>query len=217
MPASDYDWVKTPPLDLDWLTGVRYHFVLATPASEETVLAALGVTGTSRHSFEELPEALLPVGSRSGIAVSSCSPGVALAVDPEGHLLTSDPPTPPVTTDGLVVSLYRSINYDTQFQWFEGGRLQLAFGFSTVGWYRKGEQAEASGAMLTEVGFDLQDAPDDDDLMDQVMAHNDERLAFALAERLVGEKLTPDLLAAGTYTFAAMPSRAVPPNGQGAT
>lgn len=203
MPDEDgYDWVYDDGL----LVAFGYRFVLL-PASEAHLL--LQPHESTRSLQPDQVEAFLWNGEVVPVATAQLNGSWTLLLDPFFRLVRlADPAvTPPLR--GRVVSLWSNVNAHSEFAWWDDGVLQLAFKYSSVSWERRGVQAEASRPLLAEVGFDLRDDENDEALLEEVQSSNDDRRAFALAERLTGVSLQPNLLAALTYRGAVLAKKLV--------
>lgn len=112
----------------------------------------------------------------------------------------------PLSTGTRLVSHFCTINahddrfqWDDQFHWYEDGTLRTFFEplFPTE---RSGSTPDELVAPMREVGFSLRE---EEDLSDAPTTE----AAFALAERLTGVHLTPDLLTDTTFTVGLVPQK----------
>ncbi|MET7570508.1 DUF6461 domain-containing protein [Streptomyces sp. NPDC005492] len=120
-----------------------------------------------------------------------------LMVEYNGYLGVTDAAMLPISRGRTVVSHFRNINAVDHFNWYEDGDARLHFE-PLFPYYRDGSHADELLAEMRESGFDLS-ADDDRDYQRHTEA------AFALAHRLTGIRLTPELFASLEFTGGLVP------------
>lgn len=120
----------------------------------------------------------------------------SLMIEHNGYLGVTDAAMLPVSRGRTVVSHFRNVNAMDHFYWFEDGETRLHFE-PLFAHARDGSHADEPEllAKMRESGFDLRE--DDDRSYDR---HTE--AAFALAHRLTGVRLTPELFASLEFTGA---------------
>ncbi|ACY96335.1 hypothetical protein Tcur_0742 [Thermomonospora curvata DSM 43183] len=122
-----------------------------------------------------------------------------LAVEPNGYLGVREDVMSSVSKGTRTVSWYRNIEWLSDFLWMEDGQKQL--GFDPYRPYERwGTTPDALVAQMEEVGFDLNSQGKDDEERGPYNA-----AAFALAERLTGVRVTPELLNESTFLCGIAP------------
>lgn len=119
----------------------------------------------------------------------------ALGVEINGFLGVTEAVIVPASAGTRLVSHY-SNNGPDHFYWIEDGDIRLNFNPLEPA-YREGSTPDALVGIMHEVGFDLRE---DGDNAEHCIA-----AAFALAERLTGVRITPDLLEESTYACGIAP------------
>jgi len=179
--AADYAWVA------DDSTGLieAYCLTLARGLEPAQFLARLGARpDIARSGLSQLFEPSWRLWrERSGdellisvAAVPGDGGDWALAVEINGF---------------LVSHLWMEVNFANDFLWVEDGQVGLEFQPLSPA-QRWGTTPDALLPDMTEAGFDLSDEDEDGD--DKPIA-----ATFALAERLTGVRVTPDLLENARY------------------
>ncbi|MGW4568263.1 DUF6461 domain-containing protein [Streptomyces sp. NPDC004561] len=100
----------------------------------------------------------------------------------------------PLSRGRTVVSHFRNVNAVDHFHWFEDGTERLHFE-PLFPAQRHGSEPDALVAEMREAGFDLR-AEDERDITGHTAA------AFALAQRITGVRLTPELFESLEFTCA---------------
>lgn len=121
----------------------------------------------------------------------------SLMVEYNGYLGVTDEAMLPVSHGHTVVSHFRNVNAVDHFNWYEDGDIRLHFE-PLFPYARNGSHADELLTEMRESGFDLSE--DDDRNYQQ---HTE--AAFALAHRLTGVHLTPELFASLEFTGALAP------------
>ncbi|MEU8900223.1 DUF6461 domain-containing protein [Nocardia sp. NPDC048505] len=121
----------------------------------------------------------------------------ALMVESNGYLGTISTVIQPLSRGRTVVSHFRNVNAVDHFYWYEDGALRLHFE-PLFAHSREGSHAEEFAAEMRESGFDLS-ADEDRDFEWHTEA------AFALAHRVTGVRLTPELFATAEFTCGLAP------------
>jgi hypothetical protein len=121
----------------------------------------------------------------------------SLMVEFNGFLGVTPKAMLPVSRGRGVVSHFRNINAVDHFYWFEDGDTRLHFE-PLFPYHRDGSHADELLTEMRESGFDLRDTRDRD-----YAAHT--KAAFALAHRLTGIRLTPELFESAEFTCGIAP------------
>jgi hypothetical protein len=123
----------------------------------------------------------------------------SLMVEHNGYLGVTSTAMLPVSRGRTVVSHFRNVNAVDHFYWFEDGDTRLHFE-PLFAYARDGDHADEPEllAEMRESGFDLSE---DDDRSYEL--HTE--AAFALAHRLTGVHLTPELFTSLEFTGALVP------------
>jgi hypothetical protein len=115
-----------------------------------------------------------------------------LGVEVNGYLGVTPELVAPVSAGTMIVSHFSNINADSIFYWIEDGDIRLEFDPLLGPAYREGSTPDAVTDLMQAAGFDLTEDGDN--------TENCTTAALALAERLTGVRLTPELLEQATYT-----------------
>ncbi|MFJ5309551.1 DUF6461 domain-containing protein [Streptomyces sp. NPDC088350] len=196
--ADDYVWLREQHASL----MTAYCVTLVREITPERLLQELGavedirVTGVgalsepSYDSWDEYDGDPLFVGVA---AVGDWS----LMVEYNGYLGVTDEAMLPVSHGHTIVSHFRNVNAVDHFNWYEDGDIRLHFE-PLFPYARNGSHADELLTEMRESGFDLRE-DDDRDYQQHTEA------AFALADRLTGVHLTPELFASLEFTCALVP------------
>ncbi|MEV6512013.1 DUF6461 domain-containing protein [Streptomyces sp. NPDC051642] len=198
--ADDYTWLQTQHAPL----MNAYCVTLVRAITPERLLHELGaepdirVTGVEAlheplyDCWDERYEDPLFVGVA---AVGDWS----LMVEHSGYLGITSAAMLPVSRGRTVVSHFRNVNAVDHFYWFEDGEIRLHFE-PLFAYARDGSHADEPEllAEMRESGFDLGEDKD------RSYGPRTEA-AFALAHRLTGVHLTPELFASLEFTGALVP------------
>ncbi len=157
----------------------------------ESVLRVTGVEGLCEPSHDAWDE---HGGDRMSVGAAAVGDW-SLMVEYNGYLGVTEEAMAPVSRGRTVVSHFRNVNAVDHFYWFEDGELRLHFEplFPDS---RDGSHADELLAEMRESGFDLTEGGDYE-------GHT--RAAFALAHRLTGVRLTPELLESLDFTCGLVP------------
>ncbi|MDN0196105.1 DUF6461 domain-containing protein [Streptomyces sp. S.PNR 29] len=196
--AADYAW-----LDVEYPALMEaYCLTLVRDITPERLLQELGaeprtritgVDGLCEPSYESWDG---HDGERLFVGVTAVG-GWTLMVEYNGYLGIRHAAMIPVSRGRRVVSHFRNVNAVDHFYWFEDGDVRLHFEplFACA---RDGSHADGLLTEMRESGFDLSDG-DDRDYSEHTEA------AFALAHRLTGIRLTPQLLASAEFLCGVAP------------
>jgi hypothetical protein len=196
--AADYAWLDKRYQNL----MEAYCLTLVHGLTPEELLRELGAgiemraTGVealcepSYDSWEEYD------GDRMFVGVTAVGDW-SLMVEYNGYLGIRDKAMLPVSRGRRVVSHFRNVNAVDHFYWFEDGDTRLHFE-PLFPYARDGSHPDELLAEMRESGFDLSDA-DDRDHTDHTEA------AFALAHRITGIRLTPELFASAEFVCGLAP------------
>ncbi|MEU1214137.1 DUF6461 domain-containing protein [Streptomyces sp. NPDC005790] len=193
--AADYGWLEDRYQDL----MEAYCVTLVQGRPPDALLKALGA---------EPGERMTGVAELSGPAFDEwesdeCFIGVtsvgdwSLMVEYNGYLGIGVETMLPVSRGRTVVSHYRNINAVDHFYWHEDGATRLHFE-PLFPHHRDGSRPDELVAEMQESGFDLSD--EEDSGFD---GHTE--AAFALAERITGVRLTPELFASAEFVCGRVP------------
>ncbi|XRQ09089.1 DUF6461 domain-containing protein [Actinomadura welshii] len=132
-----------------------------------------------------------------------------LGLECNGFLGTLSHLVNPLSRGTRLVSHFCNVNAHDQFLWCEDGTLRTFFEplFPTA---RDGSTPDELVEAMKEAGFDLEE--DEETEPDFSMTTE---AAFALAERLTGVHLTPELLDKATFTTGLVPSSATKDDANG--
>ncbi|MEV0246089.1 DUF6461 domain-containing protein [Nocardia sp. NPDC050712] len=114
-----------------------------------------------------------------------------------GYLGSTSEVILPLSRGRTVVSHFRNINAVDHFHWYEDGDLRLHFE-PLFAHSRDGSHPDQLLTQMVESGFDLSDADDRD-----YEAHTE--ASFALAQRITGVPVTPELFTAAEFTCGLAP------------
>jgi hypothetical protein len=193
--ATDYAWLEERYADLTeayCITLVRG----LTPAEllqrlgAEPEVRVTGVEGLCEPSYGISDPYRLFVGATS---VDDWS----LMVEFNGYLGVTDEAMLPVSRGRRVVSHFRNVNAVDHFCWYEDGEVRLHFE-PLFAYHRDGTHPDELLTEMREAGFDLSE--DDDRDYD-----NHTEAAFALAHRITGIRLTPELFASAEFIGGIAP------------
>jgi hypothetical protein len=201
--AADYTWFEDRPAGLaeayclTLVQGLTPAAFLARIAARPgpTLTGAGALFAPSMQLWDEHPEKGMLIGVTT---VPSDRGDWALAVEVNGYLGVTEEIIVPLSAGTRVISHYYSNGVD-RFYWAEDGDIRLYFNPSEAA-YRDGSTPDAAVDVMRAAGFNLR--PEDDNTEDAAEA------SLALAERLTGVRLTPELLEQAIYTCGFVP---VPP------
>ncbi|MET7734249.1 DUF6461 domain-containing protein [Streptomyces sp. NPDC005402] len=192
--ATDYAWLK----ERYQLLMEAYCLTLVRDITPEGLLGELGADGRGRivgvdglggPSYEFSGPSRLFVGAT---AVADWT----LMVEFNGYLGITDKAMLPVSRGRRVVSHFLNVNAVDRFCWYEDGDLRLHFEplFADA---RYGSRPDELLAEMRESGFDLaeRDEDGDHDAYYSILTG----ASFALAHRLTGIRLTPELFATAEF------------------
>ncbi|MGW7404442.1 DUF6461 domain-containing protein [Streptomyces sp. NPDC054833] len=196
--ATDYTWLDErydglmEAYCITLVKGIAPEQLLRDLGAEPT-MRVTGVEALSEPSYDAWDERgddrlLVPVA-----AVGDWS----LMVEYNGYVGTSDELMLPVSRGGTVVSHFRNINAVDHFYWFEDGDIRLHFE-PLFAFHRDGSHPDELLTGMRESGFDLsKDDERDFDLHTEA--------AFALAHRITGVRLTPELFESLEFVCGLVP------------
>ncbi|MDI5911106.1 MULTISPECIES: DUF6461 domain-containing protein [Streptomyces] len=198
--ATDYGWLKERYALL--LEG--YCITLVRDIAPEELLEELGADGRSR---------IVGVAGLSGPSYELCAPSRlfvgataighwTLMVEFNGYLGITDKAMLPVSRGRTVVSHFLNVNAVDRFCWYENGDLRLHFEplFADA---RYGSHPDELLTEMRESGFDLEEREEDGDHDAYYAALTG--ASFALAHRLTGIPLTPELFSTAEFLCAVAP------------
>jgi hypothetical protein len=193
--AADYTWLEERHPDLmeaycvTLVRGLTAEGLLrelsAEPAGRLTGVAALG-----EPSYEVQAPSLTYVGATT---VGDW----ALMIEYNGYLGIRDAAMVPLSRGRTVVSHFRNVNAVDHFKWYEDGTLRLHFE-PLFACHRDGSHPDELLTEMRESGFDLSEDDDRD-----TGRHTE--AAFALAHRLTGIRLTPELFESAEFRCGVAP------------
>ncbi|MGI5165694.1 DUF6461 domain-containing protein [Spirillospora sp. CA-253888] len=199
--ATDYTWFD------ELFSGdlaEAYCLTVALRLSPEEYLRRLDAEVTGRwEGVAGMADHALEIEGRSFVAVTLCESALGpavLAVEPNGYLGVTEDVMATVSAGTTAVSHFRNINWLDGFLWTEDGRIRLRFE-PYLSSECVGSVPDELVAQMRESGFDLRPGLSDEELGPYSAA------AFALAERIGGVRVTPDLLAGSAYLCGTVRSR----------
>ncbi|GAA4927034.1 DUF6461 domain-containing protein [Streptomyces coeruleoprunus] len=122
--------------------------------------------------------------------------GWAMVVEPNGYLGSLDEISAPLSKGTEVVTHFRNVNAVDHFSRYVDGELRLHFE-PLFPYARDGADPDGAVALMRAVGFDLRQEGGDIDATTEA--------AFALAERLTGVRLTPELMDGARFLCGTAP------------
>ncbi|GAB2635924.1 DUF6461 domain-containing protein [Nocardia goodfellowii] len=195
--AADYEWLEELYPDL----MEAYCLTLIRDITPETLLSALnaapaaartGVDALQEPSFDAWDD---HAGDKLFVGITPIGDW-SLLVEFNGYLGTT-PALAALSRGRTVVSHFRNVNAVDHFYWYEDGELRLHFE-PLFAHDRAGSRAEEISTVMRESGFDLSEEDDRD-----YDAHTE--AAFALAHRLTGVHITPELFETAEFTCGLVP------------
>lgn len=193
--AAGYAWFSEQYEEL----MEAYCITLVQGLAPEELLGALGVGSASRIAgVAGLGEPSYRLGGHDELFVGAASlGGWSLMVEYNGYLGVTDEAMLPLSRGRTVVSHFRNVNAVDHFCWYQDGAVRLHFE-PLFPYHRDGTHPDELVTVMRESGFDLSDADDRD--FDE---HNE--AAFALAHRITGVRLAPELLASAEFVCGLAP------------
>jgi hypothetical protein len=187
--AADYAWLEERYEDF----MEAFCVTLVRGLSPEELLGELGAEGYVRTTgVDGLYEPSFAVSEPNRTFVGAVSLGEwTLLAEHNGLLGITHEAMLPLSRGRTVVSHFRNVNAVDHFCWYEDGELRLHFEPLFV-YHRDGTHPDELLVEMRESGFDL--SKDDD----RDYTHHTEA-AFALAHRITGVRLTPELFASGEF------------------
>lgn len=193
--ADDYRWITEQ--HEDWMDAYCVTYVQGIAPGE--LLRALGadaaerITGVGR--LRELTMAYDLDDQRFFVGVTSLGDW-SVMVEHNGFLGATDEAVLPLSRGRTVVSHHRNANGLHRFCRFVDGTLRLDFD-ALFADCREGSHPDELLADMRECGFDLTGEGGGDDARGRGYATVD--ASFALAERITGIRVTPELLTSAPY------------------
>ncbi|MFF7563535.1 DUF6461 domain-containing protein [Streptomyces pseudovenezuelae] len=197
--AADYGWLK----ERHQLLLDAYCLTLVRDLTPEELLRALGAEG--RRRIVGVNALSGPSSEASGLGrFVGAAPvdGWALMVEFNGYLGVTDELMRPLSRGRRVVSHFLNVNAVDRFRWYEDGDLRLGFQplFADE---RYGSRPDELLAEMRESGFDLTERDEDGDYDDYYESLTG--ASFALAHRLTGIRVTPELFATAGFLCGVVP------------
>ncbi|WP_329034271.1 DUF6461 domain-containing protein [Streptomyces sp. NBC_00178] len=193
--AADYGWLEEQYPSL----MEAYCVTLARGLTPDALLAALGVATGERVTGVRAME--VPAYERfedDGHFVGVTAVGDwSLMVEYNGFVGVTDALMLPISRGREVVSHFRNVNAVDHFCWFEDGTTRLHFE-PLFAHQRDGSHPDGILTEMEGAGFDM-------DETDECNFERHTEAAFALAERLTGVRLTPEVLASAEFTCGRVP------------
>ncbi|GAA1590175.1 hypothetical protein GCM10009678_85660 [Actinomadura kijaniata] len=121
-----------------------------------------------------------------------------LGLEINGYLGTLPHLVAPLSSGTRLVAHFCNVNAHDRFLWYEDGTLRTFFE-PLFPIDRDGSTPDELVELMAEVGFDLR--ADEEEVADSLTTE----AAFALAARLTGAHLTPELLGQATFTAGLVP------------
>lgn len=200
--ASDYEWIN----DYSELTQA-YCAVLVRGITVQDFLRGMRASpqedAAGYRELERRTKAVWDEHSDNQYLIGATTvPGDQgdwlLSLEVNGYLGTLPHLVEPLSRGTHLISHFRNVNAHDVFSWYEDGTLRTYFEplFPTE---RDGSTPDELVDAMEEVGFDLH--PDEEVFEDLPTTE----AAFALAARLTGVHLTPDLLDEATFSTGLVP------------
>ncbi|MFC8229524.1 DUF6461 domain-containing protein [Streptomyces sp. NPDC057287] len=193
--ATDYGWLEEQyPHFME-----AYCITLVQGLTPGELLGALGAEPGERITgVAELSGPTYEAWDSDGQFVGISPVGEwSLMVEYNGFLGTETRAMLPLSRDRTVVSHFRNVNAVDHFYRYEDGATRLHFE-PLFPYHRDGTHPDELVLDMRESGFDLSDEDDR-----SYEAHTE--AAFALAERITGVRLTPELFATAEFTCGRVP------------
>ncbi|WP_284438009.1 DUF6461 domain-containing protein [Streptomyces sp. TUS-ST3] len=192
--AADYGWLK----ERYQLLLEAYCVTLVRGLGPEELLRELGAEARIHLVGVEALSGPSHEASRSGgrFVGAAALDGWTLMVEYNGYLGVTEEAMLPLSRGRRVVSHFLNVNAVDRFCWYEDGDLRLDFQplFADE---RYGSHPDELLAEMRESGFDLAERDEDGD-HDAYYASLT-GASFALAHRLTGIRLTPELFATAEF------------------
>ncbi|WP_283136314.1 DUF6461 domain-containing protein [Rhizohabitans arisaemae] len=200
MIAGDYIWIQQ---EEHFSIGEGYCLALVRGLTPTECLDRIGATpeGVAPNTWN-LAQLCNDAWDRYGgdrmvIGATAVPGGWTLTLEANGYLTVTEKILIPLSAGTRVVSHFRNCNAVDRFHWAEDGDIRVSFEplFPTA---RAGSTPDALVEQMREAGFDLRENGGYE-------LHTE--AAFALAERLTGVRLTPELFGSRSFTWgtAAVP------------
>ncbi|MBB6036492.1 DUF6461 domain-containing protein [Phytomonospora endophytica] len=197
--SADYGWLEEGDAGLT----EAYCLTFLRGLSPEAVLEALGAEPTGTVvGVEPLHDAAFEVwerhhGDRVHVAATAVGDWTVL-VEVNGYLGTFEEVMMPLSAGGgRVVSHFRNVNAVDHFNLWDDGEHRLHFE-PLFAHHREGPDAEALTGEMAAAGFDLAEDGGYE-------AHTE--AAWALAERLTGVRVTPEMIVSAVFHTGVAPDR----------
>ncbi|MEW1831878.1 DUF6461 domain-containing protein [Streptomyces sp. NPDC088196] len=197
--ADDYTWLDERHASLmeaycvTLVQAIAPDQLLHELGAETDIRGVQGVNGLGTPAYDAWDE---HGGDPLFVGVAAVGDW-SLMVEHNGYIGVTDAAMLPVSRGRTVVSHFRNINAVDHFYWFEDGETRLHFE-PLFPYSRDGSHADQLLAEMRESGFDLSEGEDR-----SYELHTE--AAFALAHRLTGVHLTPELFASLEFTGALIP------------
>ncbi|MER5556169.1 DUF6461 domain-containing protein [Streptomyces sp. NPDC002793] len=193
--AADYGWLKEQYAFL----MEAYCITLVQGLPPDGLLKALGAASWEHVTGVRAME--VPAYERSedgGYFVGVAAVGDwSLMVEYNGFVGVTDALMLPISQGREVVSHFCNVNAVDHFCWYEDGTTRLHFQ-PLFAYQRDGSHPDRVLTEMEEAGFDLDDT-------DERNYEGHTEAAFALAERLTGVRLTPELFGSAEFTCGRVP------------
>jgi uncharacterized protein DUF6461 len=193
--AADYEWLEEQYEDL----MEAYCVTLVEGLTPEGLLQALGAEPGERITgVDGLGQASLDAYDDDQMLVAAVSlGGWSLMVEYNGYLGVTDKVMLPISRGRTVVSHFCNVNGVDSFCWYRDGDVRLYFE-PLFAYYRDGSHPDELLTEMRESGFDLSEEDDND-----YDGHTE--AAFALAHRITGIRITPELFASAEFMCGLAP------------
>ncbi|MFC8429141.1 DUF6461 domain-containing protein [Streptomyces sp. NPDC057253] len=199
--AADYTWLKERRYGL---LMDAYCLALVRDLTPEELLRELGAEGRERITgVDGLSGPSYEVHDHSRQFVGATATGDwTLMVQFNGYLGITDTAMLPLSRGRRVVSHFLNVNAVDRFCWYEDGDLRLHFEplFADE---RYGSHPDELLTEMRESGFDLTEREEDGD--HDAYYTSLTGASFALAHRLTGIRLTPELFADAEFLCGVAP------------
>ncbi|WP_164904723.1 DUF6461 domain-containing protein [Streptomyces cyaneus] len=191
--AADYAWLE------ELYEGLleAYCVTLVRGQTPQELLRQLGAEPAPRITgVDGLHEPSYDVGEYDGLFVCVADLGDwSLMVEVNGYLGVTDAAMLPVSRGRTAVSHFRNVNGVDHFCWYEDGEVRLHFE-PLFPFHRDGTRPDELVEEMRASGFDLSEGGGFE-------GHTE--AAFALAHRITGIRLTPELFASAEFSCGIAP------------
>ncbi|KUL20760.1 DUF6461 domain-containing protein [Streptomyces regalis] len=196
--AADYAWLEERYENL----MQAYCITLVRGLTPEELLRELKAEpGPRITGMDGLCEPSYDVSGSHRLFVGATAVGDwSLMVEFNGYLGVTNEAMLPLSRGRTVVSHFLNVNAVDHFCWYDNGELRVHFE-PLFAYYRDGSHPDELLEDMRESGFDLVEHEEHDDREYEGLTG----ASFALAHRITGIRLTPELLESAEFTCGTAP------------